>query len=125
MSKLTPCLDRAIRVKHLHQQDFLRFLLSEVVPLVSLVVMGVEIRPLELPPDMVTFHQVLVGYRAGVTEGERIVFDGVLDWAPDTVKRLATTTSTSTSRRNTVTAKGNSLLDNADPSLQEKPKFVG
>ena len=97
-------------------------MLAKVVPLVSLVIVGVEIRPLKLPPDVVTFHQVSVGYRAGVTESKRIVFDLVLDWTPDTVKLSATTTSTP--RENTAAAKADSLLDNADPSLQEKPKVV-
>jgi len=56
--RLTFSSDGAVRVKHLQQQNFIRLMISNVAPLVLVVVICIEVGALELSPDMIALHEV-------------------------------------------------------------------
>lgn len=59
-------------------------MVAKIVPLMSIIVMRIQICTLELSSHVIAFHQVLIWYGAWVAESKRVVFDSMLQWAPDT-----------------------------------------
>lgn len=88
MKQPTLRLDIRIGVKVLEQNDFIRSLFADVVPLVMWTVVREQRLALELSSDVVGLNEIVFCHTRRVAERKRHGLDGVMDRAPGTAGLL-------------------------------------
>lgn len=87
----TCSLDGGIRVEHLEKDNLVRCLITQVVPFVIGVVIGVKYRAFEFSSYMVTLNKIMLGHGSRITECKRPFVDGTFEGAPGTVTTICST----------------------------------